>query len=119
MPAKRQIKAESDACVFQLLSVELLQQSRIPSLCYRTGDLKRLKYSGKWARRFAWKFEQKEKIIGHVASRETVLRTEQPDKDRGCSFYHALGGNGLLLIITKVSLAFTWLIKVLTQLYLC
>lgn len=51
------------------------------------------------------------KIIRSYSQQETLLRAEQPDKDRGCSFYHAL--EGILLITTKVSLDFTWLINIL------
>lgn len=51
------------------------------------------------------------KIIRSYSQQETLLRAEQPDKDRGCSFYHAL--EGILLITTEVSLDFTWLINIL------
>lgn len=82
-----------------LLLGKLLQQRQPPSFCYKTGELKRPRYSGKWFGRFVWKFEQI-KQLGHAAS----MNTEQPDKDRGCSFCQALEGNGILLIATKVSL---------------
>lgn len=51
------------------------------------------------------------KKIRSYSQQKTLLRAEQPDKDRGYSFYHALGG--ILLITTKVSLDFTWLINIL------
>lgn len=82
-----------------LLLGNLLQQRQPPTFCYKTGELKRPRYSGKWLGRFAWKLEQI-KQLGHAAS----MRAEQPDKDRGCSFCQALEGNGILLIATKVSL---------------
>lgn len=75
---------------------------RILSLGYKTRNLERIKYSGKWARRFTCKFsrrfewEEKEKL-GHAASREITWRTEGPKKDRDCSFYHSLDGNGIVV----------------------